>query len=86
MLIDTRCKALKGDLCKKDEVRKAMEKANFKSVRGNFKFSTNHFPIQNFYLQDAVKDATTRATEDGRDHRQQEGPGQGYVDKCNDDE
>jgi branched-chain amino acid transport system substrate-binding protein len=38
-------------------VQKAMEKANFKSVRGNFKFGNNHVPIQNFYLQDVVKDA-----------------------------
>ena len=38
-------------------MRKEMEKADFKSVRGNFKFGNNHIPIQNFYLQDAVKDA-----------------------------
>jgi len=25
-------------------------------VRGNFKFGPNHVPIQNFYLQDVVKD------------------------------
>jgi branched-chain amino acid transport system substrate-binding protein len=36
-------------------VQKALEKANFKSVRGNFKFGNNHVPIQNFYLQDVVK-------------------------------
>jgi len=34
-----------------------MEKADFKSVRGPFKFGNNHIPIQNFYLQDAVKNA-----------------------------
>jgi branched-chain amino acid transport system substrate-binding protein len=34
-----------------------MEKANFKSVRGAFKFGNNHIPIQNFYLQDVVKGA-----------------------------
>ena len=33
-----------------------MRKANFKSVRGSFKYGNNHFPIQNFYLQDVVKD------------------------------
>jgi len=37
-------------------VQKAMEKADFKSVRGKFKFNTNHIPIQNFYLQEPVKD------------------------------
>jgi branched-chain amino acid transport system substrate-binding protein len=43
------------DLSNKDAVRTALKKANFKSVRGNFKFGNNHFPIQNFYLQDVVK-------------------------------
>jgi branched-chain amino acid transport system substrate-binding protein len=54
-LLDSAVKAVKGDLTKKDDIRKAMEKADFKSVRGNFKFGRNHIPIQNFYLQDAVK-------------------------------
>jgi branched-chain amino acid transport system substrate-binding protein len=55
-LIDSGLKAVKGDMSKKDALRKALEKANFKSVRGNFKFGPNHVPIQNFYLQDAVKE------------------------------
>ncbi len=40
----------------KAKVEAALKKADFKSVRGNFKFGNNHFPIQNFYLQDVVKD------------------------------
>ena len=32
-----------------------MEKADFKSLRGTFKFGNNHIPIQNFYLQDVVR-------------------------------
>ncbi len=54
-LIDSAVAAVKGDTSKKEEMRKEMEKANFKSVRGNFKFGPNHMPIQNFYLQDVVK-------------------------------
>jgi branched-chain amino acid transport system substrate-binding protein len=54
-LINSAITAVKGDLSKKDEMRKEMEKADFKSVRGNFKFGNNHIPIQNFYLQEAVK-------------------------------
>src|SRR6266404_4697290 len=54
-LLDSAVTAVKGDLGKKDDIRKEMEKASFKSVRGNFKFGPNHIPIQNFYLQDAVK-------------------------------
>jgi branched-chain amino acid transport system substrate-binding protein len=55
-LLDSVVKAVKGDLTKKDEMRRAAEKADFKSVRGNFKFGPNHIPIQNFYLQDTVKE------------------------------
>jgi branched-chain amino acid transport system substrate-binding protein len=55
-MLDSVVKAVNGDLTKKDEMRRAAEKADFKSVRGNFKFGPNHIPIQNFYLQEAVKD------------------------------
>ena len=30
---------------------------SYASVRGPYKYGNNHFPIQNFYLQEAVKDA-----------------------------
>src|ERR1700683_584774 len=56
-LIDSAVTAVQGDLTNKEGMRKEMEKADFKSVRGNFKFGNNHIPIQNFYLQDAVKNA-----------------------------
>jgi branched-chain amino acid transport system substrate-binding protein len=55
-LIASGAAAVKGDVSKKDAVEKAMAKADFKSVRGNFKFGNNHFPIQNFYMQQVVKD------------------------------
>jgi branched-chain amino acid transport system substrate-binding protein len=57
-LLNSAVAAVKGDLTKKDAMRDEMRKANFKSVRGNFKYGNNHIPIQNFYLQDAVKDAS----------------------------
>src|SRR5690349_23581752 len=56
-LIASAVAATKGNMSDKTAVQKALEKANFKSVRGNFKFGNNHIPIQNFYLQDVVKDA-----------------------------
>jgi len=55
-LINSAVAAVKGDLDKKDAMRDEMRKANFKSVRGPFKYGNNHIPIQNFYLQDVVKD------------------------------
>jgi branched-chain amino acid transport system substrate-binding protein len=54
-LIASAVAATKGKLSDKDAVRAALKKANFKSVRGGFKYGNNHFPIENFYLQDVVK-------------------------------
>src|SRR5258708_21952665 len=56
-LINSAVTAVNGDVSKKDAMKAEMEKANFKSVRGSFKYGNNHIPIQNFYLQDVVKDA-----------------------------
>ena len=56
-LINSAVVAAKGDLTKKDAMRDEMRKANFPSVRGPYKYGNNHIPIQNFYLQDAVKNA-----------------------------
>src|SRR4051812_3359289 len=50
MLIDSAVKAVKGNLKDVDGMVKAMEKANFNSLRGPFTFNVNHHPIQNFYL------------------------------------
>jgi len=81
MLIASAAEALKGDLSSKDKVRAELKKANFKSLRGDFKYNTNHFPIQNFYIQEAVKDADgvmtvktiATAVKDGKDS---------YYEKC----
>jgi branched-chain amino acid transport system substrate-binding protein len=54
--------AVKGDLSKKDAMRDEMRKANYASTRGPYKYGNNHFPIQNFYLQDVVKDAEGNLT------------------------
>jgi branched-chain amino acid transport system substrate-binding protein len=56
-LINSAVVAVKGDISKKDAMKAEMEKANFKSLRGSFKYGKNHIPIQNFYLQDVAKDA-----------------------------
>jgi branched-chain amino acid transport system substrate-binding protein len=55
-LVASAVAATKGNLSDKVAVQKALEKADFKSVRGKFRFNTNHIPIQNFYLQEPVKD------------------------------
>jgi branched-chain amino acid transport system substrate-binding protein len=55
-LVNSAVVAVNGDLDKKDAMRAEMRKANYASVRGPYKYGNNHFPIQNFYLQDVVKD------------------------------
>ncbi len=56
-LVSSAVTAVKGDLAKKDAMRDEMRKADFASVRGPFKYGNNHFPIQNFYLQEVAKGA-----------------------------
>ena len=56
-LIASAVEAVGGDLSKKDEIRAAMKSANYDSVRGKYTYGNNHFPIQNFYLREVVKDA-----------------------------
>jgi branched-chain amino acid transport system substrate-binding protein len=62
MLMDAAVRDSKGKLDDKDAVRKALKAANFKSVRGAFKFNHNHYPIQNYYLRVIGKDAQERVT------------------------
>lgn len=54
LLIDSAVKAA-GGTADKDKLRAALKKADFKSLRGNFKFNTNGYPIQDFYLVKVAK-------------------------------
>ena len=55
-LIASAVAAVKGDLSNQAAVRAALRKADFKSVRGGFKFGPNNYPIQNYYMQEVVKE------------------------------
>jgi branched-chain amino acid transport system substrate-binding protein len=60
LLIDAAVKAVGGKLDDKDALRAAIKAAKFDSVRGDFKFNTNQYPIQNYYLREIQKDAQGR--------------------------
>ena len=60
LMIDAAVRDVKGNLSDKKAVRQALMKANFKSVRGDLKFNSNQFPIQNYYLRVVTKDAKGR--------------------------
>jgi len=55
LLIDSALKATKGSTADKNALRAALAKADFKSLRGAFKFNINHYPIQDFYLVKVAK-------------------------------
>lgn len=56
-LIDSALKQTKGDVKDKAALRAALKKADFTSLRGKFKFNTNGYPIQDFYVVKVAKRA-----------------------------
>jgi branched-chain amino acid transport system substrate-binding protein len=62
LLIDSAVKAVAGDIDNLDALRAALAKADFTSLRGDFSFGNNHYPIQDFYMARVVK------REDGKFH------------------
>lgn len=53
-LLDSALRKVKGDLSNKDAFIAALREADFQSVRGPFKFDSNHFPDAAFYRVDVV--------------------------------
>jgi branched-chain amino acid transport system substrate-binding protein len=41
----------------KDAFRDALRKVAIETTRGAFRFNTNHFPIQDYYVREVVKGA-----------------------------
>jgi branched-chain amino acid transport system substrate-binding protein len=60
LLIDSAIRKVKGKIENKEALRAALRAADFKSVRGEFKFGANQFPVQNYYLQLVGKGADGR--------------------------
>ncbi len=61
-MIDAAVRDVKGKLDDKAAVRKALAAAKFESVRGGFKFNTNQYPIQDYYLRVITRDSKGRVT------------------------
>jgi len=60
MLLDAAVAAVEGDLSDTDVFAAAIKDAEFSSLRGDFRFNNNHFPVQDFYLLEVAE------REDGR--------------------
>jgi len=65
--IKSAVEAVNGDIDDIDGMRAALERADFPSVRGDFRIGPNHFPIQNFYSREVVTDAQGNWTTSVRD-------------------
>ena len=61
-LIDAAMTKTGGKVDDKKALMAALRTASFASVRGDFKFNSNQFPIQDFHMFEAVKDAQGRMT------------------------
>ena len=61
LLLDSALRAVNGNVADRAPFLAALKAADFKSVRGNFRFNTNQFPIQDFYVFEVVKDAQGKA-------------------------
>jgi branched-chain amino acid transport system substrate-binding protein len=57
MLLNSAIRRTGGNLANKDAMRDAVRAADFQSVRGNFKFGVNHYPVQDFWLCKVAKRA-----------------------------
>lgn len=62
MAIDAAVRQHDGNVSDRDAVVETLKKADFESVRGEFTYGTNHFPIQPYYVRVIDKDADGRIT------------------------
>ena len=64
--MDAALTTIDGKVEDKKAFQTALENVKFESVRGDFKFNTNHYPIQGYYIVEIVKDAKGRLVGDYR--------------------
>ena len=62
LLLDSALAKVKGNVNDKKAFQVALKAADFKSVRGNFRFGNNNFPIQDWHIFEAIKDEKGRHT------------------------
>lgn len=62
LLLDSAIAKVKGNVADKPAFAAALKAADFKSVRGNFRFNNNNFPIQDLHIFEAANDAKGRVS------------------------
>jgi branched-chain amino acid transport system substrate-binding protein len=80
-LIDGALRMTGGKVNDKEAFAQALHAAKFDSIRGKFRFNTNNFPIQDWYVTEIVKDAKGRPVAALRDKIFTDHP-DAYADQC----
>lgn len=62
MLLDSAIAKVRGNVGDKPAFMAALKSAEFKSIRGAFKFNNNHFPVQDMPVLEVAKDAKGRVS------------------------
>ena len=62
MAMDAAVRDVGGNIQDRDALLKALKSPSFQSVRGDFRYGANNFPVQNYYLREVGKDADGRIT------------------------
>ena len=62
MAMDAAVRDVGGKVKDREALLQVLRKPSFKSVRGDFKYGVNNFPVQNYYLREVGKDAQGRLT------------------------
>jgi branched-chain amino acid transport system substrate-binding protein len=62
LLLDSAIAKVKGNVADKKAFGAALKAADFKSVRGDFKFGVNQFPVQDMHIFEVAKDAKGRVS------------------------
>lgn len=62
MAMDAAVRQNDGKVSDRDAIVQALKNADFDSVRGEFRYGDNHFPIQSYYVRVIDKDADGRIT------------------------
>lgn len=62
MAMDAAVRDVGGKVEDREALLQVLRKPSFKSVRGDFKYGVNNFPVQNYYLREVGKDAQGRLT------------------------
>jgi branched-chain amino acid transport system substrate-binding protein len=82
LLINAAVRDVKGKIEDQEAVRKALRAAKFESVRGAFKFNSNQYPIQNYYVRTVGSDGKGGLINKSIGEPILKNHGDAYVDQC----